>query len=46
MNEQIKTDDTRILRRKPLVTPALLIDEIRPSENAVRTVETARRENS
>ncbi len=46
MNEQIKTDDTRILRRKPLVTPALLIDEIRPSENAVRTVENARREIS
>lgn len=37
-----KTDDTRIQRRKPLVTPALLMDEIRPSDNALQTVETAR----
>jgi len=37
-----KTDDTRIQRRKPLVTPALLMDEIRPSENALQTVENAR----
>ena len=37
-----KTDDTRIQRRKPLVTPALLMDEIRPSETALHTVEGAR----
>lgn len=38
----IKTDDTRIQRRKPLLTPALLIDEICPSPRAVKTVESAR----
>lgn len=38
----IKTDDTRIQRRKPLLTPALLIDEICPSAAAVKTVESAR----
>lgn len=37
-----KTDDTRIQRRKPLVTPALLMDELRPSEKALQTVENAR----
>ncbi len=37
-----KTDDTRIQRRKPLVTPALLMDEICPSEKALHTVERAR----
>lgn len=37
-----KTDDTRIVRRRPLVTPALLMDEICPSEAALQTVETAR----
>lgn len=37
-----KTDDTRIQRRRPLVTPALLMDEIRPSEKALQTVEEAR----
>lgn len=37
-----KTDDMRILRRKPLVTPALLTDEIRPSDEALQTVENAR----
>ena len=41
-----KTDDTRILRRKPLVTPALLMDEISPSEKALHTVERARAEIS
>lgn len=38
----IKTDDTRIQRRKPLLTPALLMDEICPSAAAVKTVENAR----
>lgn len=42
----IKTDDTRIQRRKPLLTPALLMDEICPSNNAVKTVENARAEIS
>lgn len=37
-----KTDDTRIQRRRPLVTPALLMDEICPSDAALHTVETAR----
>lgn len=37
-----KTDDTRIKRQKPLVTPALLIDEIQPSDGALQTVEDAR----
>ncbi len=37
-----KTDDMRILRRKPLVTPALLTDEIRPTDAALQTVENAR----
>ncbi|MCD8284036.1 MAG: 3-deoxy-7-phosphoheptulonate synthase [Opitutae bacterium] len=46
MKEQLKTDDTRILRQKPLVSPALLMDEVRPSEAAVHTVETARNEIS
>lgn len=41
-----KTDDTRIQRRKPLVTPALLMDEIQPSEHALQTVENARNEIS
>lgn len=38
----IKTDDTRIQRRKPLLTPALLMDDICPSADAVKTVESAR----
>lgn len=38
----IKTDDTRIQRRKPLLTPALLIDEICPSPDGLHVVETAR----
>ncbi|MGN0860780.1 MAG: 3-deoxy-7-phosphoheptulonate synthase [Candidatus Spyradosoma sp.] len=41
-----KTDDTRIQRRKPLVTPALLMDEITPSEKALHTVERAREDIS
>lgn len=41
-----KTDDTRIQRRKPLVTPALLMDEIQPSEHALQTVENARNDIS
>lgn len=37
-----KTDDTRIQRRKPLVTPALLIDEIQASDDALQLVENTR----
>lgn len=37
-----KTDDTRILCRRPLVTPALLMDEVRPNDVGVQTVECAR----
>ena len=40
----IKTDDTRIQRRKPLLTPALLLDEICPNADAIKTVETTREE--
>lgn len=40
------TDDTRILRKKPLLTPAYLIDEIPATELAQHTVATARSEIS
>ncbi|MCR5183367.1 MAG: 3-deoxy-7-phosphoheptulonate synthase [Opitutales bacterium] len=40
--KKLTTDDTRILRKKPLLTPAYLLDELPASETARKTVACAR----